>query len=62
MLIALLAAFQQVVSAGVAGGEARRLAARTQADSVWRCNALHSRSPRDECLRTVASSTAGSRP
>jgi hypothetical protein len=53
MLIGLLAAFHQVVAAGVSRAEARHAAERTHGDSLWRCNALTGRSQRTECLRQI---------
>ena len=54
-LIALLAAFHQVVRGAVQQGEMRRQATATLADAVWRCKALPSPRVRVDCLLQLES-------
>jgi hypothetical protein len=49
----LLVALAEVVQVGVQDGGLRRAAAARHDDAAWRCNALHGRTPRDECLREI---------
>ena len=49
MLLAMLAAFQQVVALAVHQGEARRLATAAITDALWRCNALRDPGRRASC-------------
>jgi hypothetical protein len=48
--LGLLLAFQQVVAGSVAQGELRRAHAQAQASGAWRCNLLHDRAERKDCL------------
>jgi hypothetical protein len=49
-VVALLAAFHQVVRAGVDQAEQRHKAVAMHADAVWRCAYLHSPRLREDCL------------
>jgi hypothetical protein len=48
-VLALLLAFQQVVSASVENSEARHRASAERADAVWRCNAARGAAQRAGC-------------
>ena len=49
VLLALLTAFQQVVSHAVQRGASMRSATSLQADEAWRCRLPGSRLPRESC-------------
>ena len=54
LLIAMLAAFQQVVAQAVQQGDARRQATAARADATWRCNASRDSGQRESCHAQLA--------
>jgi hypothetical protein len=52
-VVGLLVALVEVVQLGVHDSGMRRAAAARHDDAAWRCNALHGRVPRDNCLLEI---------
>lgn len=54
VLLAMLAAFEHVLTQAVQQGDARRQAASARADAIWRCKALRDTSQRASCDAQLA--------